>query len=411
LAALLKPLIGARLQEIETTDTDLVLGFYSFGELLWLWIDMNATRPCLLPWSELPFRVNGKKTPLNLFLRAHFRDRVLREVERSRAQGRVIHFYFGEAELEVRLFPHGRNIVARAEGKSLSWQKQKDLPEAKPSEDEPFHLLPPRPLDALREEWCASRKERRTSKSGDDVKERLLSESRRNLKAIAKVEEELDRKRQMPWRALGDWMKANQSLDVPKEWEPFVDKRRKLSWNIEQAYGRARDVETKIFGTERRLEILREELHKLESLKSEPVARLPAEPERLPRQPLKNLDVSARTLKLNERVSVLAGKNAADNLKLLRKARPWDLWLHLRDFPSQHAIVFRNKGEKINDATLGKISEWFVRQHFGAKYGQHAGERLEILVAECRHVRPIKGDRIGRVTYQNERVLIFKIPS
>ncbi|NJL25746.1 MAG: hypothetical protein HC902_11610 [Calothrix sp. SM1_5_4] len=60
---------------------------------------------------------------------------------------------------------------------------------------------------------------------------------------------------------------------------------------------------------------------------------------------------------------------------------------------------------------MQQVFAWFVKNHLGNKYSQSAGERFHVLVAECRHVRPIKGDKLGRVTYRDERVLIYRIPS
>ena len=105
----LKPLIGLRLQEVQTSSQDVVLGFYSPTGMLWLWIDLNAISPCLLPWTALPLRPQVQKTPLNLFLRAHFVDKVLRAIRVSEEKGRLVYLEFahdvGGAQLELRLLP------------------------------------------------------------------------------------------------------------------------------------------------------------------------------------------------------------------------------------------------------------------------------------------------------------------
>lgn len=409
--ASLKPLIHARLQEVQTSDSDLVLGFYTPKGLLWLWVDLNAIRPCLLPWSELPLHMPMRKTPLNLFLRAHFVDRVLREIERPKEQGRVVILKFGKAEdvleLELRLFPHGRNVIARTEDKQLAWQKPKELSESvAPSPDE---AAPVRSLDQLREQWRALRGGKGSAKSGKDVKGRLEDDLKKKKRALDKVIEELERKRELPWKQVGDWLKANQSLNVPKEFEPFVDKRRKLSWNIEECYSKARELEGKVYGTEKRLELLRDEIAKLEFRLTQPLTTTALQKPSI--QPLKDVDASGRTLRINDEMTVIAGKSAADNLKLLRKARAWDFWFHLRDSPSSHAILFRNKGTTVPESVVQQVVEWYVKQFLGAKFKQHAGEKFFILVAECRHVKPIKGDKLGRVTYHFERVVPYRVPN
>jgi predicted ribosome quality control (RQC) complex YloA/Tae2 family protein len=404
----LQALVGTRLQEVQTTDNDVVLGFYSAQGMLWLWLDLNATRPSLLPWTELPLRLKSRKSPLHLFLRAHFTGRVLRKLTRDEESGRVVRLSFDGPELEIRLFPHGRNIIAVADDKRVAWQRPKEIStqEAPPPS---IGKIPQRSLDELREQWLEARNAKGGKRQSTDVRGRLQADLERKEKAYAKVLEELRRKQDQPWKDVGDWLKTHQSLDVPAQWEPFVDKRRKLSWNIEQCYAKARDLEGKLFGTEQRLEILRNEMTRVRELLAKPTAELPLEPEKPPPRPLKDLGAEGRTLRLSDELMVVAGKSAADNMKLLRKARAWDLWLHLRDYPSSHAIVFRNKTANVNDAILQQIAAWFVRQHLGNKWARHSGERFHILLAECRHVRPIKGDKLGRVTYSDERVFIYRV--
>ena len=117
---------------------------------------------------------------------------------------------------------------------------------------------------------------------------------------------------------------------------------------------------------------------------------------------------AARTLHLAENMYVVAGKSARDNMDLLRKAHALDMWLHVKDQPSAHAILFRPKGAKISDEMLRKASQWLLKMSLGAKYKNHVGEKFEILSVECRFVNPIKGDRMGRVNYRNEKVFIAK---
>jgi hypothetical protein len=81
----------------------------------------------------------------------------------------------------------------------------------------------------------------------------------------------------------------------------------------------------------------------------------------------------------------------------------------MRDFPSSHAVFFRNKGTKVGDAEFRQAAEWFIRNHFGPKAKEHSGEKFELIIAECRFVKPIKGDKIGRVTYRDERILIHQL--
>lgn len=394
----LKPLVSLRLQEIQTSPQDVVLGFYSPSGMLWLWLDLNAISPCLLPWGrELPLRPHARKTPLRLFLRAHFVNRVLREIYLREDLGRVVVLNFDDGtELEVHLFPHRRNLLARTEGKSIAWQKPEELIAA----PEPIERAM-RTLDELREEWLAQKAHSKSvqKKMPDANKARV--EKKQN--ALLKVEQELMRKRELPWREVGNWLKAHQSLAVPKEWELYIDKRRNLAWNIEQAFTRARETDGKILGTEKRRSQLLAEIQNPTTPTAADVAK--------PKPSLAKMDAKGRTLRLKDDMTVVAGKSAADNLKILRKARGWDLWFHLRDFPSRHAVLFRNKNTTVGDAQLQEVAAWFVRLCLGQKFSAHSGEKIALVIAECRHVHPIKGDKIGRVTYHEGRTLSYKIPT
>lgn len=408
----LKPLIGLRLQEVQTSSQDVVLGFYSPAGVLWLWIDLNAISPCLLPWTALPLRPQAQKAPLGLFLRAHFVDKLLRAIHVSTEHGRLVHLEFGKeggsTQLELRLFPHGRNLLAHADGKHIAWQKPQDMGAAT---EYHFQEREPRGLDQLREEWIAQKTgSKSVEKKSGNAKVQLGKDIEKKNKALEKVREELQRKQDLPWKLVGDWLKTHQSVAVPKDWEPFVDKRRKLAWNIENCFSKAREVEGKIFGTEKRIHTLIEEIAKCEERLKSPLRDVAAPPNRA-RPSLAQIEAQGRTLKLTEDLTAVLGKSAIDNMKILRKARAWDLWFHLKDYPSSHAVLFRNKNVKVTDKVLFEVAAWFVRNHLGPKAAQHAGEKFDIVVAECRHVKPIKGDKIGRVTFHDERVLIYKLPS
>ena len=103
----------------------------------------------------------------------------------------------------------------------------------------------------------------------------------------------------------------------------------------------------------------------------------------------------------------MIGKSAQDNLQILRKARAWDLWLHLKDFPSAHAVIFREKKQSVQDEDLRQVASWLVRLSLSQKLIVE-GSVFEALCTECRFVKPIKGHP-GLVNYQNERTFKFRV--
>ncbi len=410
--ASLTPLQGLRLQEVSTSVEDVVLGFYSPDGMLWLWIDLQAVCPSILPWMELPLRPTVQKTPLLLFLRAHFIGRTLQTIERLTSRGRVLLLRFGgpadHLEIELRLFPHARNILLRAGERSIAWQKPKDLTE---SVEDDLSARAIRSLEDLRAEWRRRRVDSKISRKSltktTDPLLKLKKEIEKKQTALKKVEQELQRKLDLPWREVGDHLKLQQSLDTPKDWEPFVDRRRKLAWNIENCFVKAREVEGKLAGTRHRYATLKAELTELEARLSDPKSVQQASGQKVQSAPLKII-ADRRTLRLTEGAMAVMGKSAADNLKILRKARAWDLWLHLRDQPSSHAVIFRNKGAATPESQVLEVAMWFVRNQLGQKAARHVGEKFSLVITECRHVHPIKGDKLGRVTFRDERVLMLQ---
>ena len=123
---------------------------------------------------------------------------------------------------------------------------------------------------------------------------------------------------------------------------------------------------------------------------------------------MKKADAKARKIILSEGVEAVCGRSAKDNLAILRQARAWDLWLHLKDYPGAHGIIFRNKNKNVTSEQFQQVAEWVIRESSAAK-GFRWGAKYEVIVAECRYVKPIKGDKIGRVTFTHPQVFTFSI--
>ncbi len=120
----------------------------------------------------------------------------------------------------------------------------------------------------------------------------------------------------------------------------------------------------------------------------------------------KTTDIKSRKMLLDSGAAVFMGKSAKDNLALLRQARAWDFWLHLRDYPGAHAIIHREKNQNINNNEFQSVVKWLAEESLSAKSLQK-GTRLDVVIAEVRFVRPIKGDKLGKVNYHSEKTLTF----
>ncbi len=410
----LRTFVGARLQEAVVGKSGCGLGLFAAGEIVWLWFDAHTWSPMLLPMTEVPEGNLKPHKPLLLFLRAHFIGQRLVEVHRREDLGRGVELQFGDEEepraVEIRLWPHGGNLLALAESKRVAWQKP----------DQPLVTTNTiiggepqvRGLETLLEEWIQLRFARRDVGAKDSKKPKDSPERQREIqiarleKAIGKVREEIKTKSGSPWRESGDWLVKNQSLAAPDGLRPFLDTRRSLAWNIENSFSRAKENEKKLISTRERLKKLEDDLAKV---RAAPLSETPVEKaQNKKKSKAAKATARFRTVQLSGGLVAKVGRSAADNLQLLRGAKPWDFWMHLRDYPGSHAIVSREKNKLVSDEVLRIVGQALVEQTFGAKSKQHIGERFEMIVAECRFVRPIRGDRHGLVNYSHDRTVGFR---
>ncbi len=93
-----------------------------------------------------------------------------------------------------------------------------------------------------------------------------------------------------------------------------------------------------------------------------------------------------------EGFTILIGRNAAENDKLLRDAAPDDLWLHAKGFAGSHVVIRRGGRREIPDAVVERAAK------LAARHSKADGERrVEVLVAEAKHVRKPRGAAPGLV--------------
>ncbi|MBL7686502.1 MAG: hypothetical protein JNJ49_00600 [Bdellovibrionaceae bacterium] len=429
LADELRSLQGAQLQEVEVEPSPelggkkpgaLRLGFFLPGGVRWVIVDYDVLMPALIVFPKgvapRPLKKTKLRRPLELFLRSHFVGSRLSAVGLRVDLGRALDLYFGpERRLELHLFPHGRNVIAHATGSAVPTNSSgnertiaefKPMPHATP-ENSARVFSEVRTPQAIFEEWTASEQplgEFKGSASGDPNAAKaasldILIEKKR--KALEKVELEIENKSRTEFRAVGEWLKAHQTLDVPSEWEKWIDRDRSLAENISRLFTEAKANDRKIEGTRSRAEALRKELDALSS------GQAPAAKKR--DGLLEAADARGRTYEIASDLVLLVGKNATENMMILRKAQPFDLWLHLRERPGAHGILRRARGRVVSDQELRLAGVKVAEQSTKKRAAELKGEAYDLLVVECRYVRPIKGDKNGRVHYTNDRVLRLKL--
>ena len=407
---------GAELQNVFTSSQDVILELRHKGTNYYLWFEDFNLRPSLSFWPEkLPLSVKRKVLPLQLFLKAHFVGLKLEQVHFFPEYGRMLKLHFSEdSSLEFRVFPHGQNVIAKKEERSMCLHRPKELQKLNFTNPQSEEV---RSVEEFSLEWLQERRRRSgggalkvsETKKDSDLEKQLSQKKKKLKKAIEKVSAELENKEADLWGEAGNWLKSHGDYeDLPKSYSTLVDRRRSVHWNVDQLFAKSKDVKRKKEGTKERLFALEKELKNLEkqgvkALEKKGSSKSLSE-RKTPKDP-----ANARSFKLSSDVKIMCGKSAKDNLKLLRQAKAWDLWFHMRDQPSSHGVVFKPKNKVLGGKEEDQLAQWFLKQVLGPSWKSELGQVYEILIAECRFVKPIKGDKIGRVTFHGEKVLRVKV--
>lgn len=422
-------LIGSQLQEVISTEDGLVLGFYRFvhePKAVWLVLDLDTQFPFVGMFSQNPWLKIKKTKPVALFLNSHFKNTHLKETRVLENFGRVAEFEFSLPDkklvLQLRLIPKQPNVIVKVgEGKnekSVAWDKPRDLVVA--TLDENFESEN-RSIHFMFKQWFDRRSKTKKNEnteinSGGSPFEKWIAQRKKDLQKKEKALQQIDQQKaellKVPWADIGNHLKAHGFKDLPLEWTTFVDFKQKASFNIEKAFEKSKQVAHKISGADERKKQIALEIELASDLSEERFQKhLNDLSAKQAKQGLrKAVEGSFRKLNIDGEnpVSVLMGKNAGENLKLLRQAKAWDLWVHLKDYPSAYAILQKPKDKNVSDQVLIQASQWLVKESIKNKKNMD-GVKLAVVIVECRHVRPIKGDKLGRVTYHYPREMLITV--
>lgn len=450
--------VGAQLQEVLVDGRALEdgghepksirLGFFWSGGIRWLVFDYLLQAPLVVlfdgqdgvPMS--PPKPSKIRRPIELFLRSAFVGKRLMDV--SVVSGRTLVLKFlsepAGARLEFKLDPHSRNLTAVFFEDVRGKIKEKQLSEFKPVSGEgnfrssAAHSAGDGGVGGARSraklalDWLernlrpkvqASKVNGQTSvgeqaKTPRDLdREKVLAKRR---KALEKVRAEVMQKETSPAREIGEWLKEAQSLDSKPlngnpDWETYIDRRKSFSANLEHLFKVAKSHERKLDGTKARARELELEIEKLESGEAAVKGRREARDlshstsATAGRDLFSQAGARGRKVELATDLILYIGKNGAENLAILRKAQPFDYWMHIKDQPGAHGIIRRSRGREVNDLEFSKAGIALLEQSMKRRAIEMKGEAYDVLIVECRFVRPIKGDRLGRVQYTNDRVL------
>ncbi len=394
----MQSVVGGEFRQFRYNEKCLQVQFAKGSALKWLTFSMKPGVPYVFLTSERIPLVRNLKKPLALFLKTYFIGAILKECRRDKAKGRAVELSLTNTEqtlgLEFLLIPGRVNIEAVVDQKSVWANKPQPLPENQESSQTPSDRKV-RPAETFLQEWSQGA----VSKTPSATEKSQKKDLKKKKSGFEKMQQHLQKLKTAPWQELGEWLKENQTLNgLPSTWSDLIDPEQSLAWNIEHCFSQAKKNQAKIQGTEARLVQLKEEIEKLKAGDTAK-QKTPA-----PSSLLHASGSKGRTVALQEG-RVFIGKSGPENLKLLRKAKAWYLWLHIKDYPGAYGIIERNKGQKLPQASLEKAAQAVVSQSLpkGAK-GSY-----QVIYAECRYVRPIKGAKAGQVTYSHEKVMTVKV--
>lgn len=396
---------GSQLQDVLVSDRGLALGFHSDVHY-WMILDLMPNAPMILLFEEeCPFKKGPKTKPVSLFLNSHGKDLYFTSMKVLEEYGRVIQLVLKnsqmECELEIRLIPKQCNLIVKAHGKQVAWDRPLELSPGPQVENPPA----PRTLEEIHEEWLAEQNS--VKKPSLDPVAQWEKQKKKDLekknKALGEIEKQINSEAQDLWYEAGLYLKTHGHLDVPGHLSSYVDPRESLSWNIERSFSKAKQLTQKKEGARERFEELKKEIEVLEK------STYRAKPQKNSLDDLmKKTEARGRKLHLESGALAYCGKSGADNLALLRQAKAWDYWMHLKDYPGAHAIIHRQRDQLIPEKEIQEVAQWVAKESLSSK-SLMVGQRVATVLVECRFVRPIKGDKLGRVTYHSEKTYNFTL--
>ncbi len=432
-------LVGSQLQEIMSCADGLVLGFYRFqtssvaaSKSVWLVVDLDTQFPFLGLFDHNPWHGLKSAKPLGLFLNSNFKNHNISDIRLVSDQGRVVRFDFSTGLnlfFEIRIIPKQPNMIAVCDKKKISWEKIKELTNGG-SEEFLSTEIESRSVPYMFKQWHDRRSKSAKAKNSNHLSadqlsmvsssaspyEKWVKQRQKDIdkkkKAIASLNEQIQSPLILSYSKVGEHLKIYGFKNLPLEFSKLVDFEKKVSYNIEKSFEKVKQLQSKAVGAEKRKQILEAEISKLNDLSETTFSKslqnlAQAKSAQMQR---KKSEAQVRKLVLDESKGLVCwmGKSAVENSKLLRESKAWDLWIHLKDYPSAYAILQKNKDQSISDQLLLKAATWLASESLKSKK-MLEGTKLAVVVVECRHVRALKGDKLGRVTYHYPREMLITV--
>lgn len=396
--------LGFHVQNVYFYDKTLVLKLWQDYEQYHLVLSLDwSTQGIYLSDLKVNSKLKNQKKPLSIFANTHLKGACISDISRDHAVGRSVNLEFlgiddeEPVKINVILIPSAPNISISKGKKSVSLNKPKELPPMAPID---MKSIEAKPLEFFSSKWESLNSSVRGEKKNEEKKKDSdwkidLAKKKKALKKINKDSGTINGAAYLDFAQL-----LETDPDTAKNRYPHFYNAKKNPHKLKDEYfEKFKKQNAKRARVQDRVHDLEKEIESLESMNG-----FERSSYKIFKQKSVELKPGVKTRKFQLSSDLLAyfGKSAADNLKLLRSAKSWHLWFHIKDIPSSHMILFKDKARNVTDSEVQSLLTWFLKEVIG---NDQDVSGYEVLMTECRYVKPIKGDKIGRVNYSHEKVI------
>lgn len=374
---------GAEFQSVLGTIDVITLKLWDNGPV-WITFNLTVNTPFVLAFEkenqlDPKFLKKALKKPLNIFLTTHFKGEKISEIKLLKSFGRVLRFYFGEGDdkyLEFRAYPGGLNLGAISNGKSVYYSKPAEL-EEKADDYVPEFVRTP---SVLIDEGVSFLEGRVIKGDSNNADEKIKT-------AKLKIEKALIFLKSDGYKVFSEKLQNGESLDedLKELYNNSKTDQENIIWGFEQQ--KLKDV--KIERLEKRLaELVQKDAQRrnLKAIKGDVNNKKAAS----------SLQAT-RFLQISEKLRAYCGKSAKENIGLLRKAKSWHIWMHLKDYPSGHLILEMPKNYEATEEDLKKCGLFLFKVAAPRKLHATSNVKFEVIFTESKFVNPLKGAKLGLV--------------
>lgn len=419
--------LGAKVQSISFTKTTLVLGLYHemMSKSVHLIFAAKPPRSALILTEDRVPKVKSETKPLYLFAKAHLSGAQLLNVQREEESGRVVHLDFVARNAEApntnvrltqNLIPAVWNLSLDVNGRTVFLNKPKDIPALIPQSEASKGLSSQ--LGRIKNETLAALLNAKGKVTKEIQVPPIEKEISKKQKLLHKLQTDLEDKIHLNWDEFAELV-VTDIKEAAHKFPHFFDGSQSVFVQQKEAYEKHKKNIQKIQRLRERLQELSAEIEDLKALTPEQWSKLYRQKQTQHLQSPKGratqknskvrASIEARKLELAQDCVVYLGKSAQDNLRLLRQAKAWHYWIHVKDRSSAYALMQCPKDKKVAYGDLVKVMRWWreASSSFGKSFQEW--DKVSILVTQCRYVRPIKGDKLGRVNYSHEQVFTISL--